>query len=239
MKTAKKNILKKFYELSDLERDDKDKIKFMRLPKRYPMGAEKVLIYAATGRKLSVDKLPADVGCIVMNITSIATLYRFITTGMPLVSKRVTVDGTGVSVPKNVIVPIGTPIKDLLRFVGSVNEEADEIIMGGPMMGVNVDSDEAVIEKRTNAITVMKSGKKKPQTACIHCGRCAKVCPMRLYPARVEAVLNSGALEKLSSLNVNYCIECGCCSFVCPAAHPLTQSMRIAKKQVKTKEEEQ
>lgn len=233
----KKSVFKKLFGVANAGRDGENIIKFMGLPKRYPSGAEKVLIYAATGRKMPVGKLPSDVGCIVMNITSIATLYRFISTGMPLVAKRVTVDGTAVSVPKNVLVPIGTQIKDLLNFVGGIDEEANEIIIGGPMMGENISSAEAVIDKRCNAITVMKLGKKKPQSACIHCGRCAASCPMKLYPSMIEAALNTNALEKLANLNVDYCIECGCCSFVCPAAHSLTESMRLAKEEVKIKEE--
>lgn len=234
VESNKKRAIDKLYEIANNRRDSDDSVKLMRLPTRYPQGAEKVIIYSATGRRVSAGKLPSDVGCIVMNVTSIATLYRFISTGMPLVSKRVTVDGNAVAEPKNVIVPIGTPIKQLLEFVGGIDAEADEIIMGGPMMGVDVYSENAVVEKRNNAITVMKSAEKsEKQTACIRCGRCAAVCPMKLYPASVESALKYNAKEKLGGLNVNYCMECGSCSFVCPAKRPLTQSMRLAKAELK------
>lgn len=214
-------------------RDADDSVKVMQLPDKYPQGAEKTIIYSATGRKLPLGKLPSDIGCIVMNITSVGTLYKYISTGMPLVEKRITVDGTAVRRPKNLLVKIGTPIKDVLEFVGGIHEKAEKVIAGGPMMGSCVVSTSAVVEKRTNAITVMKEQKKKPQTPCIRCGRCASACPMNLYPANVEAALNSGLYERFENLNVNYCMECGCCSFVCPAARPLTQVMRVAKQSLR------
>lgn len=229
----KKKAIEKLYEIATDKRDSDDHVKLMRLPTKYPQGAEKVLVNSATGRKVPLGKLPSDVGCIVMNITSIATLYRFIKTGMPLVSKRLTVDGTAVSEPKNVIVPIGTPIKDLLEFVGGIDEEASEIMMGGPMMGNEVYTPDAVVEKRNNAITVLKTGKEKPQTPCIRCGRCVAACPMRLFPARVESAVNTSNMEELKTLNVFYCMECGSCSYICPASRPLTQVMRLAKAELK------
>ncbi len=214
-------------------RDNDDTVKVMKLPSKYPQGAEKVIIYSATGRRLPAGKLPSDVGCIVMNVTSVATLYRFITTGMPLVAKRITVDGTAVKEPKNIIAPIGTPIKEVLSFVGNIDESFDRLLMGGPMMGNGVVSDEAVIEKRNNAITVLKDSKPQPQTACIRCGRCADTCPMKLYPAMVETALRLDDKDKLNSLDINYCMECGCCSYVCPAKRPLTQVMRTAKAEIR------
>ena len=233
IESNKEKAITKLYTVATDERDTDDTVKLMKLPTSYPQGAEKVIIYSATGRKVPLGKLPSDVGCIVMNITSVAALYRFITTGMPLVSKRITVDGTAVKEPKNVLVPIGTSIKDVLEFAGGVSDTAAEIMMGGPMMGIDVCSTDAVIEKRNNAIIVMEEENAPDTTPCIHCDRCAGACPMRLYPANVEAALDSKLYDRLENLNVNYCMECGSCAFVCPAHRPLTQSMRLAKAELR------
>lgn len=230
IESNKKKAIEKLCNIAADKRDKGNRIRLMKLPTSYPQGAEKVIIYSATGRKVPAGKLPSDVGCIVMNITSVGTLYRYIRTGMPLVSKRITVDGDAVNEPKNVLVPIGTPIKDLLEFAGGVSEDADKILFGGPMMGIAVCDENAVIEKRNNGITVMKKPKReRTATACIRCGRCASACPMRLYPAMVEGAVNRQNTEALKNLNVNYCMECGCCSYICPAGRPLTQAMRLAK----------
>lgn len=233
VESNKPKAIELLMQLAADHRDNDDSVKIMKLPSKYPQGAEKVIIYSATGRKLPAGKLPSDVGCIVMNVTSVATLYRFITTGMPLVSKRITVDGNAVAEPKNLIVPIGTPIKEILDFVGVDTQSVDRILMGGPMMGNPVVSDESVLEKRNNAILAIRDQKPQPQTACIRCGRCADTCPMSLYPAMVETALRTKNTESLNSLNTNYCMECGCCSFVCPAKRPLTQIMREAKAQIR------
>lgn len=230
----KPRAIEKLMEVAANKQDTDDTVKLMKLPSTYPQGAEKVIIYSATGRKLPLGKLPSDMGCIVMNVTSLATLYRFIKTGMPLVSKRITVDGTAVKEPKNLLVPIGTQISDVLEYMGVDGEEIDRIIMGGPMMGQPVSSTGAVIEKRTNALLVMAQNRKTiKSTACIRCGRCQKTCPMNLTPAKVETAYRKGDIEAMASLNVNYCIECGSCAYICPAKRPLTEVMRIAKSQLR------
>lgn len=230
----KPKAIEKLMEVAADKQDVDDTVKLMKLPSTYPQGAEKVIIYSATGRKVALGKLPSDVGCIVMNVTSLATLYRFIKTGMPLVSKRITVDGTAVSAPKNLLVPIGTPISDIIDYMQIPDEAVERIIMGGPMMGQPVASTGAVIEKRTNALLIMAKDRRtlKP-TACIRCGRCQRTCPMSLTPAKVETAYRKGDVDAYSSLNINYCIECGSCSYICPAKRPLTEVMRIAKNQLR------
>lgn len=235
IESNKPGAIEKIAELASTHSEADGTVTVMRLPSSYPQGAEKAIIYSATGRKLPGGALPSDVGCIVMNVTSVGTLYRFIKTGMPLVAKRITVDGTAVSEPKNIYVAIGTPIKDVLEFVGGVDSEADRVIMGGPMMGAPVASEDVVIEKRNNAILVMKPREKRIKTNCIRCGRCAAACPMHLYPQQVEAAYNAGIKDNFAALNVNYCMECGSCAYVCPAKRPLTEVMRIAKQTLRGK----
>ncbi len=224
----KPEAIRILYEIATDKRDEDNTVKIMRLTSRYPQGAEKVLVYNATKRKIPFGKLPADVGCLVMNITSIAVLNKFATTGKPLVAKLLTVDGDAVKDPKNVLVPIGTPIKEVLDFCGT-EETVSKILYGGPMMGVTVTSDSAVITKQNNAILAFKGDNAVPTTPCIRCGKCAAACPMDLTPAPVEFALKNNATDKLKKFNINYCIECGSCSYTCPAGRPLTQCMRTAK----------
>lgn len=230
----KKKAIDKMYSIAADKRDTHNNIRLMELQTRYPQGAEKVLIYSVLKRTIPAGKLPADIGCIVMNITSIAALGHYAKTGMPLVSRRVTVDGSAVKEPKNVIVPLGTSVADLMEFCGGYTEDGpSRLIMGGPMMGTTLLDDTAVITKTSNAVLAQGEDEIPHPTGCIHCGRCASHCPMKLNPAEVERALRAKNDETLKELNLTYCMECGCCSYSCPARRPLAQVMRIAKKELR------
>lgn len=207
-------------------------IKVMPLKSSYPQGAEKVLVYTATGRKMPSGALPADVGCIVMNITSICELNRYISTGMPLVKKRLTVDGSAIESPMNVTVPIGVTFGEVIEFCKGTKSDPVKILAGGPMMGVTVSDLSQPVSKQNNAILVLTDGDDifPETTPCINCGRCYNACPMNLMPCEVERTLKNPDTDSIAKLNVTYCIECGSCAFSCPAKRPLTQVMRLAKK---------
>jgi electron transport complex protein RnfC len=210
------------------------KVSVISLPSLYPQGAEKVIIHNTTGLVVPEGKLPVDIGVLVINVTSLAVLGNYFKTGMPLVEKCVTVDGSAVKEPKNVIVPIGTSIRDVLEFVGVDTDAIGKVLFGGPMMGTAVYSLDEPVTKRNNAITVMSisDAKEREQTACIHCGRCVASCPMSLNPTVFAKALSLGTEDKIARLDegrVNLCMECGCCSYVCPANRPLVQNNRLAK----------
>ncbi|MBQ7045260.1 MAG: electron transport complex subunit RsxC [Clostridia bacterium] len=228
----KPKAIKKLYDIAADKRDADNSVRLMKLKSSYPQGAEKVLIYTTTGRVLKMGQLPIDVGCVVMNITSVGTLYRYIKTGMPLVKKRLTVDGDAIKEPKNVIVPIGTSVGEVIDFCGGFSEEPEKVLFGGPMMGIAINNLSMAVTKHNNAILAFKPHYEQT-TACIRCGRCVGACPMNLAPAAVETALKLDNVQKLEALNVNYCMECGSCAFVCPAKRPLTQTMRLAKAEVK------
>lgn len=215
--------------------DTDNSVRVMRLKSQYPQGAEKVLIYSATGRKLPLGKLPADVGCMVMNVTSIAFLYRYVTTGMPLVAKRITVDGNCLSEPHNLLVPIGTSITDIVRYCGGYKQQPAKILYGGPMMGITVLHDDMPVLKYNNALLFFDDkAKEEPELACIRCGRCANVCPMRLMPMEIAGAYQLNDITALQNLGVMYCMECGSCAYACPSKRKVTQMMRLAKAKVRT-----
>ncbi|HIQ99332.1 MAG TPA: electron transport complex subunit RsxC [Candidatus Scybalocola faecavium] len=201
------------------------------LPSRYPQGAEKVLINACTGRQVPPGKLPADVGVVVMNVASVATLSRYLKTGMPLVTKRLTIDGSAIKEPKNVRVPIGALVKDVIEFCGGYKEPPAKLLYGGPMMGTALSDDQMPVMKQNNAILAFnrQEAESLEPGPCIRCGRCVNACPMSLMPTKLEQASIHNKVEDLKKYNVNVCMECGCCSYVCPANRRLVQSIRVGK----------
>lgn len=209
-----------------------DNINVVKLKSRYPQGAEKMLIYTLTGRKVSPGKLPMDVGVIMMNVNSVSFVAEYVKTGMPLVKKRVTVDGPVVNNPSNVEVLIGTPLSCVFEFCGGFKTEPYKIIMGGPMMGVAQHSLENPVLKHTNALLAFDRETREAmekESPCIRCGKCIKVCPMGLLPLFLDASAIRRNTEDLKKFNVMDCIECGCCSYICPAKRHLVQSIRLGK----------
>ena len=206
-------------------------VEVMALPALYPQGGEKVLIYHTTGRIVPEGKLPLDAGAIVINCTTLAAIAKYIETGMPLVEKVVTVDGSAVSEPKNVIAPIGASMQSLFDFCGGFKSEPRKVLYGGPMMGIAVPNTEFPVMKNTNAILAFAEAEAvlPEPTACIRCGRCVDACPLNLMPAAIEAAYNKRNVEKLRALHANLCMECGCCSFACPAKRMLVQTNKLAK----------
>ena len=201
------------------------------LPSIYPQGGEKVLIYHTTGRVVPAGKLPIDAGCIVINCTTLATIGAYLQTGMPLVSKVVTVAGGAVKEPKNLEVPVGTAMKELFDFCGGFTTEPAKVVYGGPMMGITVPDLSAPILKNTNAILALteKEIKTPKPTNCIRCGSCTNTCPFGINPAEIARAYQKKDAEALKALELTSCMECGCCSFICPANRPLVQTNRLAK----------
>lgn len=214
-----------------------DKTKVAPLPEKYPQGAEKILIYNTTRRIVGEGKLPADVGVLVINVTTLSLLAQYVLTGMPLVSRTVTVDGSAVISPKNVIAPLGTPIRELLNFCGT--ENLGKVLYGGPMMGIPAASPDEPTLKTTGGITALSAddSKLKAPSACIHCGRCVEACPLYLEPDVLSRSFEYESRDErmaiLDKHKVMLCMECGCCSFVCPANRPLVQNNRIGKAQLR------
>ncbi len=210
-------------------------IKTFKLQARYPKGAERVLVYEVTGKTMNAGVLPADLGIILSNVTTIAFVGQYFRNGMPLITKRMTVDGDAVARPTNVIAPIGTLINDVIGFCGGYKQEPRKILMGGPMMGRAIFSDELPIVKNNNAILAFSKAQSmvKEETACINCGRCHQACPFKLIPTALSKAYEMGDAQALSDLKVMQCMECGSCSYICPARRPLGFTNKLGKALVK------
>lgn len=212
-----------------------DDIKVEVLRARYPQGAERVMIYEITGKTMKAGELPAQYGIVLSNVTTFAFIGQYLKTGRPLTTKRITVDGNAIAEPKNIIVPIGTRLADVAAACGGYKTEPKKIIMGGPMMGRAVYSDEFPLVKNNNAILFFDGPQAliPEETGCIKCGMCTRACPFNLLPvSMVEAYENRDA-DKLNKLQVMQCMECGSCSYACPAKRPLSFTHKMAKAFVK------
>ena len=217
--------------LTEVFKDD-DQVEVMSLPSVYPQGAKQVLLWNATGLVVAAGQRLASLGVIITNVTTLAKMAEFFETGMPLVEKTISVDGTAIANPKNIIVPIGTSFGYCIDACGGFSEEPRKIIDGGPMMGEAVTSLDRSVVKACSAIVAMgeKEAILPEPTECIHCGRCIDACPLNLNPVAFAHALDMEDEDRKYALlkkeDVAQCMECGCCAFVCPAHRPLVENNR-------------
>jgi len=206
-------------------------IEVRSLEAKYPQGAEKMLIKALLDREVPSGGLPGMVGVVVQNVGSVATLAEVFETGLPLIERIVTVTGPGVSEPGNWIVPVGTTLRDLLSESGGLTDDANEIIFGGPMMGVAVASLDTPILKGTSGVLVLSKNQTLPeeQYPCIRCGHCLDACPVFLNPQRLGSLALHDRWPEMADHHLMDCMLCGCCSYACPSNIPLTQLFAMAK----------
>lgn len=215
---------------------DPEMIRICVMKTKYPQGDERRLIHALTGKEIPAGKLPTDIGYVVFNVETCAAVYDAFVTGMPSVERIVTVDGGCVQSPANLLVPIGTPVRDLLSYCDTDVDRIGKLIAGGPMMGRALCLDDTPVTKGTSAILAFEKRealKQQKTTACIRCGRCLSACPSRLMPREIYRAFLKGDTEKCSELSAPLCVECGSCSYVCPAKLDLTQAVSGAKARLK------
>lgn len=223
--------------IAELERTfaDDPAVTVKPLKSVYPQGAKQVLLYNATGKVVGPGQRLASLGVIIINVTSLTKVAQYMNDGMPLVEKTVTVDGSAVKEPKNLIVPIGTPVGYVIEQAGGFKCEPGKVILGGPMMGKCVSDLNAPVIKATNAVLAFdkKDSAALEPTPCIHCGRCVSNCPLALNPtAFAKAIEIEDEAERYAVLTkeqVSLCMSCGCCSYVCPAHRPLVDYNSEAK----------
>jgi electron transport complex protein RnfC len=211
-----------------------------KLKTKYPQGAEKQLIKACLRREVPSGGLPMDVGCVVQNVGTALAVRDALRYNRPLYERVTTVTGPGVREPKNLRVRIGTPVKDLIDFCGGYSAEVGKVIMGGPMMGITVSTDDVPVVKGTSGVLVLD----RPATVfdehdCIRCGRCIQVCPMGLLPQRLNNLIRRGRFEAARAEHVKDCIECGCCAYACPAKIRLVHQFKYAKSEIAAVERKQ
>ncbi|WP_129596842.1 electron transport complex subunit RsxC [Anaerophilus nitritogenes] len=216
---------------------DETSIEVVGLRTKYPQGAEKQLIYACTQREIPSGGLPMDAGVIVNNVGTASAVADAIQTGMPLIQRIATITGKGIKEPKNLLIKIGTPFKEIVEQCGGYNGTVGKLIMGGPMMGLAQHTDEIPAIKGTSGILVFspEEARLPEPTSCIKCGKCVDICPAFLQPLYISAYSLKDMHDTAEKYRALDCIECGSCSFICPSKRPLLQSIRVAKREIVAK----
>lgn len=231
----KPDVISKFKELTAKE----SKIKVKTLKTKYPQGGERQLVYATTRRRLNSKKLPADLGCIVNNVGTVASVYMAVAKSTPLTHRIVTVSGDAIANHNNFYVPIGTNFDELVEAAGGFTTQPKKIVFGGPMMGTAMFAYNVPVTKTTSAILgFVKDEAAVEESACISCGRCHEHCPLNLLPIALQMAGIHNEDEKFLKLDGKECCGCGCCSYVCPANRSLTQTIVQTKQNIIAKEHE-
>ncbi len=207
------------------------------LKTKYPMGGEKQTVLAAIGREVPTGGLPLDVGAVVCNVGTSAAIARAVVRDKALTHRVLTVSGRGIRNPKNLLVPIGISYGELIDYCGGLTEDAARVIAGGPMMGFTLGELDTPVTKGTSGLTVLTRDdvRKADETACVHCGKCVDVCPLKLVAAKMALASKHGDWELARRYHITACMECGCCAYVCPASIPLVQLIRLGKAQMPKK----
>ncbi len=213
----------------------RDRFRVEALGVIYPQGAEKQLIYAITGRKVPTGGLPMDAGALVQNVGTCFAAFEAARLNRPLIRRVVTVTGSGIKNPSNILARIGTTFRDIVDFCGGMTDDTAKVISGGPMMGIAQYSLDSAVGKGTSGIVLLKADEvaQFENNPCIRCGRCLAVCPMNLDPSAISIFAERMRYDETEEYCVMDCIECGSCAYVCPSKRPLVQHFKRAKAEIR------
>lgn len=206
------------------------KVKIFLVDDSYASGWERMLVSKITKEEYKIH--PGEIGVIVNNISTIYAIYEALKYNRGLTERIVTFTGDMLKVPQNIIVKVGTPVRDVIDAIEGYKRNKDiTFIAGGPMMGTSLSSDDLMVTPNLNCVLIIKKSKDEESLPCIRCGKCVEVCPAKLSPVLIKENLKSA--EKLQKLQVEKCIECGLCSYVCPSNLNMRECVKLAKSKVR------
>jgi len=210
------------------------------VPTKYPMGSERHLTLAITGRETPARKLTADLGVVVHNVATARAVHHAVRHGHPLVARVVTVSGQALRTPKNVEAPIGATVSDLIAFCGGFAQRPERLVQGGPMMGALLPGTDVPVVKSTSGILALTAAEinDRPADPCVRCGSCVAICACGLVPVEIAAHIRHDDLDGAARLGLMDCVSCGSCSWVCPSHIPLVHYFNYAKGALNAQERE-
>ena len=203
------------------------RIRIYEVLNTYPIGWERLLIKEI--KKVNYDKLPSEKGIIVNNVSTIYAINQAIKYNKPIIERIVTFTGEGIKNPQNVLVKIGTKVKDVVKEIGGTYKNTITIA-NGPMMGILVD-DDLVVTSDLNCVLILKDVKEFDMKECIRCGKCSHVCPAKLCPVLIKDNIDNN--ENLKKLKAELCCECGLCTYICPSKIDVREYVKKAKQKIK------
>lgn len=215
--------------------DNYNNVTVASLVTKFPQGDSTRIVNAVTGRRIPSGGRTSNVQCTVTNVGTVNALYELVSEGKPVYERIVSVTGQGVKEPKNLMVKVGTSVKDVIEYCGGFNDNANKVLSGGPMTGNTIFDLDAPITKSTTGIVVLTEDLEdtRLESPCIKCSRCIDVCPQFLMPNIINAAVNKEKYDLADEHGANDCIECGSCSYICPAKRKLTESIALARKEIK------
>ncbi len=213
-------------------------IRVITVPTRYPMGSEKHLVQTLTGKETPARALTADIGIVVHNVATTHAVRDAVRFSRPLINRVVTVSGGAIKEPRNLRVPVGATVNDLLDYCGGFSEQPGQLLSGGPMMGQPIPNVKIPVVKGFNGIIALtaKEIASQPSMPCIRCGSCVDACPCGLVPLEMAAHSRNGDLQGAVDRGLMDCIACGSCAYVCPAHIPLVQYFNYARGELTTRQ---
>lgn len=218
---------------------DSKNMKIIPMKRKYPQDTERMLIYSCTGKAINSSKTAEDARCVVLSSDTVYAICNAVTFGKPMYKRLMTVSGECIQNPKNIEVSVGMLLSEIVAETGEFLEIPDKLICGGPMTGNLINSLEVPVTKEISAVLCLKEDQHPPKhtPVCIGCGYCVDVCNEQLLPTRLVKVAMAGKMDQFIKLGGMECCECGSCSYICPSKRPLTQIIRMMKKQIEAEKE--
>jgi electron transport complex protein RnfC len=201
----------------------------------YPSTLPRLVMKSVFGKEVPAGSGCEALGAGFINAEAVVSLGKaFAQTRVP-VQKLLTVIRKGGSLV-HVRARIGTPVKDVLLALQIDTAHGDKVILGGPMTGRALLSEETPVHYDTDALMVQGREEivRSSDTHCVNCGECVRACPAHMPVNMLIRFLENGMWEDaVNQYDLLSCVECGLCSYVCPARIPLFQYMMLGKHEFK------